>query len=184
MLNKWENAICRADRTMESTDVVCELHFQESDIKRSYETKLCNGTIHKIERGTPRLKKTAVPSIFPNSAQRLTTVVPARTYSGIRKPRKTKKTNDEAHVFNEQTNENTDVCEIIEPEEITFLDVESDTKFSFFTLITNLDLVVLPSTKWTKAYWSKFNNLVIAEWSDPYHTSKRVIIHPNLSMQV
>ncbi|XP_046394679.1 uncharacterized protein LOC124162252 isoform X2 [Ischnura elegans] len=65
-LEKWRKAIPRKDKVLAITDRVCERHFSPDDIIRSYETRLPDGTIHKIERGIPLLKNEAVPSIFPN----------------------------------------------------------------------------------------------------------------------
>lgn len=66
MLQKWQQAIPRADKILSSNDAVCELHFVEEDVLRFYETKLPNGSINKIEMERPKLNDGAVPCIFPN----------------------------------------------------------------------------------------------------------------------
>lgn len=55
MLNKWKNAIHRDDKILDTNDAVCAGHFLESDIERFYETKMPDGTTHKIERGIAKL---------------------------------------------------------------------------------------------------------------------------------
>jgi len=60
LLQQWQNAIAREDRVISRKDHVCEKHFQENDIIRYWIYKDIKDKL-KI----PRLKKTAVPSIFP-----------------------------------------------------------------------------------------------------------------------
>ncbi|XP_030754485.1 uncharacterized protein LOC115884317 isoform X1 [Sitophilus oryzae] len=66
LLQQWQKAIPRSDKTLSSKDAVCELHFLDEDILTHYEIKLTDGTISRIERGRPLLKEGSIPRIFPN----------------------------------------------------------------------------------------------------------------------
>ncbi|XP_064479090.1 uncharacterized protein LOC135392303 [Ornithodoros turicata] len=67
---KWKAAIPRLDKELSKTDKVCILHFREDDIERYYTTALRDGTIDKLERSKPVLKKDAVPCLFANTSER------------------------------------------------------------------------------------------------------------------
>ena len=67
MLEKWRNAVPRKDRLLETTDVICEKHFEESCIDRQIFLKNADGSVLQvIQRQRPKLKVGAVPTIFPN----------------------------------------------------------------------------------------------------------------------
>jgi len=73
-LNEWTKAIPRSDRKLRpSIDSVCEIHFEENSLVRYFENKMPNGSIHRIRRDRLLLKKNAIPSIFPDLPQYLTT---------------------------------------------------------------------------------------------------------------
>jgi hypothetical protein len=63
MVQVWNSIIQRSDRRLHKDDVVCSLHFKEEDIERYY-THVIDGQVVQIERGNPKLKKGAVPSVF------------------------------------------------------------------------------------------------------------------------
>lgn len=53
------------DPTIKHNPVICLKHFEETAIIRSVETMLVNGEVTVIQRERPKLKSTAVPTIFP-----------------------------------------------------------------------------------------------------------------------
>jgi hypothetical protein len=63
MVQLWNSIIQRNDRNLHSDDVVCSLHFKKEDIEYYY-THVIDGQVVQIERGNPKLRKGAVPSIF------------------------------------------------------------------------------------------------------------------------
>jgi hypothetical protein len=63
MVELWNSVIQRNDRTLQKDDVVCSLHFKEKDIERYY-THVIDGQVVQIERGNPKLREGAVPSVF------------------------------------------------------------------------------------------------------------------------
>jgi hypothetical protein len=63
MVQLWNSVIQRNDKNLHSDDVVCSLHFKEEDIERYY-THIIDGEVVQIERGNPKLRKDAVPSVF------------------------------------------------------------------------------------------------------------------------
>jgi len=74
LLEKWAESIPRSDRKLRpGIDNVCEKHFDESQIERYFETKMPDGSVHLIERERILLKKNAIPSIFPDLPQYMTT---------------------------------------------------------------------------------------------------------------
>lgn len=65
-LKKWLKAIQTTGKQFfKKGDKVCELHFTKDSITRHYETLLPDGTVWRIEKGKPQLKKGSIP-IFPN----------------------------------------------------------------------------------------------------------------------
>uniref|UniRef100_A0A146L0D5 THAP-type domain-containing protein n=1 Tax=Lygus hesperus TaxID=30085 RepID=A0A146L0D5_LYGHE len=71
MFSKWARQIKGRDRKPTVTDRICARHFQSECISRFFETKLSNGTVDRIERLRPCLKRGAIPTIFPNPPNRL-----------------------------------------------------------------------------------------------------------------
>ncbi|XP_030747265.1 uncharacterized protein LOC115875863 isoform X2 [Sitophilus oryzae] len=137
-LQQWQRAIPRADKTLSSKDVVCELHFLDEDIMTHYETKLADGTISRIKRGRPTLKQGSIPRIFPNLPSYLS------NYKRKRKPPRvrvtvsnTKKIKDLPvnHVKNEASEPNFEEVS----HEITNMpiDVEKDRSITMFTDLKN-----------------------------------------------
>lgn len=63
MVELWDSVIQRNDRTLQKDDVVCSLHFEEKDIEHYY-THVIDGQVVQIERGNPKLREGAVPSVF------------------------------------------------------------------------------------------------------------------------
>ncbi|XP_051172428.1 uncharacterized protein LOC127288809 [Leptopilina boulardi] len=62
----WSDAIApHTTKLYTKNRKICELHFRAEDVEKDFVTKLKDGTIHKIPRGRPALKKDAVPVIFP-----------------------------------------------------------------------------------------------------------------------
>ncbi|XP_065202890.1 uncharacterized protein LOC135833158 [Planococcus citri] len=95
LFKKWQRKIPR--NGFKLTDKVCEIHFKEDEIIRFYETKLTDGTIHRIERDNPRLKPGAVPSIFPNLPKYLSFEVKQRKPPKERKPLQIQKRKRRSH---------------------------------------------------------------------------------------
>lgn len=62
-LLEWEKRIRRADRRLTPAASVCERHFEDSCIERSFKIVI-NGVVNEIARELPRLKPDAVPTIF------------------------------------------------------------------------------------------------------------------------
>lgn len=64
--SQWIKAIPRKDWNPSATAVVCCEHFSDSDIIRFDNYLKEDGSLQQILLRRPRLKETAVPSIFPN----------------------------------------------------------------------------------------------------------------------
>lgn len=65
LLGRWTRAIPRADKVLTKTCKVCDVHFQEADIVKTYK-HVINGETVEIDRGIWALKSDAVPCLFPN----------------------------------------------------------------------------------------------------------------------
>ncbi|KAL1442965.1 hypothetical protein MTO96_030497 [Rhipicephalus appendiculatus] len=63
-LAAWSRKIRRKDRPLSHACVVCDRHFDERFIERTFRTKI-NGEIVEIPRDRPLLAKDAIPTIFP-----------------------------------------------------------------------------------------------------------------------
>lgn len=67
----WENNLHRADKPLEDTSAVCELHFEPRYVIRDY-VHTIGGKEVRIPRGRPMLSSDAVPTILPNLPSYLT----------------------------------------------------------------------------------------------------------------
>ncbi|KAH9379297.1 hypothetical protein HPB48_004500 [Haemaphysalis longicornis] len=65
LLRKWKRVIPRADKELSKTCKVCDLHFLEEDIAKTYR-HIINGKVVEIDRAYWALKEGAVPVNFPN----------------------------------------------------------------------------------------------------------------------
>ncbi|KAH7952048.1 hypothetical protein HPB52_017525 [Rhipicephalus sanguineus] len=61
----WDQNLNRADRPLQVTDAICELHFEQKYILRHY-VHIIEGREVYIERGKPELRSDAVPTILPH----------------------------------------------------------------------------------------------------------------------
>ncbi|KAL1480161.1 hypothetical protein MTO96_051267 [Rhipicephalus appendiculatus] len=64
-LAEWERLIKREDRKLTLTCVVCEKHFEDIYVERTFKVTV-NGVVNEIARERPRLKPDAVPTVFDN----------------------------------------------------------------------------------------------------------------------
>lgn len=62
---EWEKNLHRADKPLEDTSAVCELHFELRYVLRDY-VHIIEGKEVRIPRGRPILRADAVPTILPN----------------------------------------------------------------------------------------------------------------------
>ncbi|KAH8009199.1 hypothetical protein HPB51_012697 [Rhipicephalus microplus] len=61
----WQQAVPRADKPLEATSVLCELHFDEQYLVRFF-THTINGETVRIPRDRPKLTDSAIPTVYPN----------------------------------------------------------------------------------------------------------------------
>ncbi|XP_049275539.1 uncharacterized protein LOC119371913 isoform X1 [Rhipicephalus sanguineus] len=66
-LSEWEESIGRTDKKLTSSAVVCERHFEESCIERTFRIVI-DGVVNEIPREAPLLKRDAVPTVFEDYA--------------------------------------------------------------------------------------------------------------------
>lgn len=65
LLGRWVRAIPRADKPLSKTCKVCDVHFVQGDIVKTYK-HVIDGQIVEMDRGCWALKPDAVPCQFPN----------------------------------------------------------------------------------------------------------------------
>lgn len=65
ILDSWRKAIPRKDKLLTRNCHICDLHFDNRFILKTYKTVI-NGETVETERGKWDLTKDAVPTIFPN----------------------------------------------------------------------------------------------------------------------
>ncbi|KAH6920747.1 hypothetical protein HPB50_028265 [Hyalomma asiaticum] len=121
----WNRAIPRADKELTTKSRVCDLHFHEQDILKTY-VHVIDGKTIEIPRGKWSLAKDAVPKVFPNLPAYLSKP-PAKK----RKPRReiTKQTstetpgqhNDSPCVYLEQP----EGSQILDAQKLTIADMKS-----------------------------------------------------------
>ncbi|XP_046405738.1 uncharacterized protein LOC124170810 [Ischnura elegans] len=202
-LEKWRKAIPRKDKVLAITDRVRELHFSPNDIIRWYETRLPDGTIHKIERGIPLIKEGAVPLIFPNLPKYLS------KESRTRKPPAERKLGQEGiggQNLEEEPNTSVDVrhAEVTYPANITeeadcgnFLHLLADVVlstaadelgsksahlYSVSALVKALPTLKLPDSSWTSARVGV--SVVFLHVGVDFLTEKTLVIAEDLSYKV
>ncbi|KAH7955911.1 hypothetical protein HPB52_004982 [Rhipicephalus sanguineus] len=61
----WNKAVPRAGKELTATSRVCDLHFHQQDILKTY-VHVIDGISVEIPRGKWSLAKDAVPKVFPN----------------------------------------------------------------------------------------------------------------------
>nr|XP_037289776.1 LOW QUALITY PROTEIN: uncharacterized protein LOC119184107 [Rhipicephalus microplus] len=114
----WERLIPRADKPLEKNCVICEAHFDERFIVRTYK-HVINGETVEIPRDRPCLTPDAIPTVFPNVPSYLTKKLPpkrktAASNGGV--PRKRRKDDS--------------VCDVTEVGEICVTDGGVDSECS------------------------------------------------------
>lgn len=80
----WEKNLHRADKPLDDTSAVCELHFEPRYVSRDY-VHFIQGQEVRIPRGKPILSADAVPTILPNLPAYLTKKPPKERVSRKRK---------------------------------------------------------------------------------------------------
>lgn len=76
----WQQNIPRADKPLEKTSVLCELHFKPKLIVRDY-THVVNSEVVRIPRGRPCFSEETIPTIFPNTPHYLSKKLPQKHLS-------------------------------------------------------------------------------------------------------
>lgn len=76
-LKAWQRAVPRADQVLDASSRICELHFDEQYIVRSF-THTINGETVTIPRDRPVLTSDAIPTVFPNLPQYLSKKAPQK----------------------------------------------------------------------------------------------------------
>lgn len=140
-------------------DYVCEQHFDEECLIRYFETKMPDGTIHRIKRDRVSLKSDAVPSIFPNLPQN---VKKKKKKAPCDQVLKSKNSNNFDNVSEEQAIYNT--------------------KPSFSDLECKLKTIPLPNEQWFFSRVGK--SFVFGELSSNQNIGKEIVISEELTIQV
>lgn len=76
-LEAWSRNIRRKDRTLDHTCVVCDRHFDERFIERTFRTTI-KGEVVEIPRDRVRLSNDAIPTIFPEAPKYFTKSLPKK----------------------------------------------------------------------------------------------------------
>ncbi|KAH8020462.1 hypothetical protein HPB51_001903 [Rhipicephalus microplus] len=79
-LKAWQRAVPRADQVLDASSRICELHFDEQYIVRSF-THTINGVKATILRDRPVLTSDAISTVFPNLPQYLSKKAPQKSKS-------------------------------------------------------------------------------------------------------
>lgn len=161
-MKKWIRAIRHPYKKLRpGIDFVCEQHFEEDCLSRFYETKMPDGTIHRIKRGRILLKSDAVPSIFPFS----TRCLPIKKQNR-KSPRK--------------RNVRTKSPDIVDhvPVECTI----DNHEMSFDDLKCKLKTLPLPSEQWF--FSCVDNSLVLGKLNSDLDIGKKIVVTEDLTLKV
>ncbi|KAH6932517.1 hypothetical protein HPB50_006816 [Hyalomma asiaticum] len=77
LLERWARAIPRADKLLTKTCKVCDVHFMQHDIVKTYK-HVIDGQVVEIDRGYWALQPDAVPCQFPNVPSYLSRMIKRR----------------------------------------------------------------------------------------------------------
>ncbi|KAH8038181.1 hypothetical protein HPB51_024712 [Rhipicephalus microplus] len=77
LLERWVRAIPRADKLLSKTCKVCDVHFMQHDIVKTYKHAI-DGQVVEIDRGCWALQPEAVPCQFPNVPSYLSKTIKRR----------------------------------------------------------------------------------------------------------
>ncbi|XP_054718217.1 uncharacterized protein LOC129227652 isoform X2 [Uloborus diversus] len=149
---------------MSKKNSVCELHFDADSIEEFYETKMPDGTVHRIKRGRCRIKESAVPTIFPNSPKYLERL--AQKIKALSCP--------------DDIGNNSLVAEDCEQST-----VPEPKKINFYELVSSVDIIVVPSVFWGITVHA--NVMICAKWAKKeqnFCLERRVIIDEHLNVKV
>ncbi|KAH7977781.1 hypothetical protein HPB49_003577 [Dermacentor silvarum] len=83
-LQVWQRAIPRLDKQLTSSCVVCDLHFEDSDLVKEFVHNV-NGDVVIIPRDNWALKDDAVPRLFPNCPSYLSKPARKRKQPAVRR---------------------------------------------------------------------------------------------------
>ncbi|KAH7949651.1 hypothetical protein HPB49_013217 [Dermacentor silvarum] len=83
-LQVWQRAIPRLDKQLTSSSVVCDLHFEDSDLVKEFAHNI-NGDVVIIPRDNWALKDDAVPRLFPNCPSYLSKPARKRKQPALRR---------------------------------------------------------------------------------------------------
>ncbi|KAH8036243.1 hypothetical protein HPB51_020914 [Rhipicephalus microplus] len=79
-LKAWQRAVPRAYQVLDASSRICELHFDEQYIVRSFKHTINSVTV-TILRNRPVLTSDAIPTVFPNLPQYLSKKAPQKRKS-------------------------------------------------------------------------------------------------------
>ncbi|KAH7984552.1 hypothetical protein HPB52_022250 [Rhipicephalus sanguineus] len=83
-LQVWQRAIPRLDKQLPSSCVVCDLHFEDSDLVKEFVHNII-GDVVIIPRDNWALKDDAVPRLFPNCPSYLSKPARKRKHPAVRR---------------------------------------------------------------------------------------------------
>lgn len=145
-----------------------------------------NGSIHKIKKGRPTLKKGSVPYIFPNLPSYLSSGRKRRKSPCIRtesteiKKRKSDLSNEPHRltviVKNTTSEENEAVSYVCEKKE--------NNPCLFECLKDSLNKILTPHGSWSGTFLAGRNEIIFAEWDETYTTVKKIVLHYDMSYKV
>lgn len=164
-------------------NVVCSLHFVNEEILNFYETKMPDGSINKIKRGRPTLKKGAVPSIFPNlpsylSSSRKRRKPPCERTESVEVKKKKNDPTIELEILNQIVEEKTSQQNHTE-------DGENEKNSHLFRCLKdNLEKILTPNGSWSGTFLPGRNEIVFAEWDETYTTKKKIILRYDMTYKV
>lgn len=73
----WARQIKRADKELTADCVVCERHFEEQYVEKTFR-HVIGGKAAEIPRDRPHLKEDAVPTVFPDAPKYFTRKAPTK----------------------------------------------------------------------------------------------------------
>lgn len=181
MLHQWAQILNNLRKPLTENCFVCEDHFDEDNIIRFDECQLKDGTIHRLQRGKPKLRKTAIPV-----ATKILKPVDREIYESNNQgsmdmheennPIQSSTTNSTCNVnYPHQDHQSPN------PQSSTIIN-DTSTQFDFGTVLSSFSRVPLPSCEWAAIASKSGKCVTFLTVSD--NTFRRVQINDDMSVQI
>lgn len=182
-LRQWKYALKRMGRELNKDDHICELHFYETEIERSFVTKTSDGSTIEIAKRVPTLKSVAIPSVLLDLPVSETGDLIEQIHA-VQNAAKVEVS--EPHIITVNSNESCNTS-TISCDNWSFPAVKQNMSpmqkcLSFQEVLKNLHSITRPNTYWSVVCTDEF--IIFARWNNKFNAEKRIVVEKDFTMRV